>query len=280
MAFSWLGTFRQGQWQAYRRFVLNERRDVGRRMAVIDAELARIGEVTITYVSTKDASGKKTVTEQRAGFSVTHGSSLEKLVQAYIAQGGNPFDISLFLTPDSTWIVDAEDDSTISPTQPYGGIIAPKSGIPAPGGKYDGGYLVIKKYLASKQGGRGEVPDGTVASAVATSRKWVNTTIQHRLHDIEARIIKMCDLREQLQQEIEAMTMAVGGMAGAIPVLDTDFYDEGLGVAKIVAAIDAIFYMTDDEGVPDFASYNTAKLEEYRSLLDDDLGREDDNTAL
>lgn len=279
MGYGWLGTFRQGQWQAYRHFVLNERRDVARRIAVIQAELTRIGEVSVSYASTKDANGTPQVTEQRTGFSVSRHSSLEKLVQAYIAQGGNPFDISLFLSPDSTYITNDTDEEG-TPTQPHGGVVSTQSGAPSPGVRYDGGYLTVKKYLPSRQGGRGVVPDGTMASAVSVSRKWVNTTIQHRLHDLEARIIKLCDLREQLMQEMDSLTMAVGGTQGAIPTLDTDFHSEKLGVAQIIATIDGIFYPVDDTGKPDFTKSNTDKLEEYRSLLLDDPAGEEDNTAL
>lgn len=280
MGFGWLGTFRQGQWQAYRTFVLNERRDVGRRMAVIQAELARIGTVNVLYASTTDeASAETVVTEQRMGFEVSQGSSLEKLVQAYVAQGGNPFDVSLFLTPDSTYYLDPDDESSETPTQPYGGVVYPKSGNYGVGATYEGGYLVVKKYTPSRTGGRTDLQDNTVASAVDTSRRWVNTTIQARLHDLEARIIKLFDLREQLLQELDDLTMAVGGTTGALPTLDQDFYDEKLGVAKIVAAIDSVFYETDGDGVPDFSTINNDALEDYRSLLLDIEG-EEDNTAL
>lgn len=281
MPFGWLGTFRQGQWQEYRSFVLNERRDVGRRMAVIQAELTRIGIVNVLYAATKDATtGESVVTEQRMGFSVSAGSSLEKLVQAYIAQGGNPFNVSLFLSPDSTFSLDPDDVETEQPTQPYGGVVYPKSGDYGVGTSYEGGFLVVKKYTPARTGGRTDLQDNSVASAVDTSRRWVNTTIQARLHDLEARIIKLCDLREQLLEELDDITMAIGGTTGAVPALDQDFYDEKLGVAKIVAAIDSIFYEQDANGVPDFSTINNEALEDYRSLLVDVDGDEEDNTAL
>lgn len=276
MGFGWLGTFRQGQWQAYRSFILNERRDVGRRMAVIQAELVRIGRVEVSYLSSTDATTQETsVTEQRVGFAVSQGSSLEKLIQAYVAQGGNPFDISLFLTPDSTYVV---DDVEI-PTQPYGGVIYPRTGSTAIGTRYEGGYLVVKKYPPARTGGRKDLQDDTIAGAVSVTRKLVNQTVQHRLHDLEARIIKLCDLREQLLDEMDAITMAVGGVAGAIPVLDTDFFGDNLGVAKIVAAIDSIFYEVDEEGTPDFTTTNYEMLAGYPSLYPD-IDGEEDNTAL
>ena len=256
--------------------MLNERRDAESRLSVIEAELSRIGSVTVFYSSTTDSEpGETTVTEKRTGFDVTPGTSLGKLVQAYVAQGGNPLDISLFLSPDSTFIEDVEDDTSIVPTQPHGGVVYPQSGFPVPGAKYVGGILSLKK-VPDRQ----PRPDDIVASAVTTVRKWVNPTIQHRLHDIEARIIKLCDLREQLQQEREAITMAVGGTVGALPTLDTDFFDEKLGVVKIIATIDSVFSELSNEGVPDFTTSNTTKLQEYTSLRADDPNGEEDNTAL
>jgi hypothetical protein len=281
MGLGWLGTFRQGQWRSYRSFVLNERRDVGRRMAVIEAELTRIGEVSVSYAITKgDTPEETTVTEQRTGFRVTQGSSLEKLIQAYIAQGGNPFDVSLFLSPDSTFLTDADDDDSESPTQPYGGVIYPKSGNYSVGTRYEGGFLVVRKYPPSRTGGRKDLQDNTVAGAVDTSRRWVNQTIQTRIHDIEARIIKLCDLREQLRQELDALTMAVGGTTGAVPTLDQEFFSEDLGVAKIIAAIDSVFYEQNSDGVPDFATINKTAMADYPSIMSDVEGGEEDNTAL
>lgn len=278
MGYGWLGTFRQGQWQAYRSFVLNERRDVGRRMAVIQAELQRIGNVMVGYAEVTTDTGETTISEQRTGISVSQGSTLEKLFQAYIAQGGNPFDVSLFLTPDSTFVDPADPEKTKA-TQPYGGVIYPKDGSYGIGTSYEGGWLVVKKYPPARYGGRKDVRDSLVAGAVDTSRRWVNTTIQHRIHDLEARIIKLCDLREQLLNELDSLTMAMGGISGDLPTLNQDFYDEKLGVAKIVATIDSIFYLKDEEGVPDFTTVNEPMLENYRSLLLDIEG-EEDNTAL
>jgi hypothetical protein len=276
MGFGWLGTFRQGQWQAYRSFVLNERRDVGQRIAVIQAELKRIGNVDVRYAEVTTDTGETQISEQRVSMAVTQGSTLEKLFQAYIAQGGNPFDVSLFLTPDSTYVNAA---GNLTETQPYGGVIYPKNGSYDIGTSYEGGWLVVKKYPPARTGGRKDLKDNLVAGAVDTSRRWVNTTIQNRIHDLEARIIKQCDLREQLLSEIESLTMAMGGITGDLPTLNQDFYDEKLGVAKIVAAIDSIFYLNDDNGVPDFNTINEPMLEDYRSLLLD-LEGEEDNTAL
>jgi hypothetical protein len=280
MGLGWLGTFRQGQWQAYRSYVLHERRDVGRRMTVIDAELVRIGTVSVGYQTTTNENGEATVTEERTAFRVSQGSTLEKLFQAYIAQGGNPFDVSLFLNPDSTYWVDPEAETSEVMLQPYKGVIYPKSGSYGIGATYDGGFLQVKKYTPAKTGGRKELQDTTIASAVDLSRRWINQTVQERLHDLEARIIKICDLKEQLLLEQDALTMAVGGTVGAVPTLDQEFYDEKMGVAKIVAAIDSIFYLKDSNGAPDFLTENTEVMSKFPWLLRDDPGGEEDNTAL
>ena len=280
MGFGWLCTFRNGQWRAYRSFALNERRDIGRRAAVIEAELARIGYVRVIYG--RDDAG--VVTEERVGISVPKGSSLERLLQAYIAQGGNPFDVSLFLSPDDATILqDPTDLETELPVQPYGGVVYPKSGEYAPGVQYEGGFLVIKKYVPARTGGRKELLDTSVSAAVDLSRRWLHQTIDSRLHELEARILKLVDLREQLLQELDDLTMAAAGTVGSVPSLDQDFYSEDLGVAKIVAAIDRIFYQTDAEGVPNFDALNApdqSPLRDYPSLYLDVEDGQEDNTAL
>lgn len=279
MSFGWLGTFRQGQWAAYRRFVLNERRDVERRMNVIRAELDRIGEVTVLYGKSGDV-----VTEQRLGFSVTPGTSLCKLIQAYTAQGGNPFDISLFLSPDSTYLM--PDGSTL-PTQPYGGVVYAKSDTSGIGGADVGGDIVVRKYWPARSAKRKELSDTSVATAVDTTRKWVNPIIASRIHDMEARIIKLCDLREQLKSELETITFAVGGTTSGLSVLDEDVFSTTYGLVKTVVSIDGVFYAKDENGVPDLSTPNPEGSTEtggiaavsYISLFQD-VPEEEDNTAL
>jgi hypothetical protein len=277
MAFGWLGTLRQGQWRALRSFILKERADVGKRLAYIEAEMERIGVIRVVFAKTTDPiTGDQLVTEQRVGFTVTQGSNLAKLLQAYVAQGGNPFDVSLFLDPEgATYEVDGE----VLSTQPYGGVVYPISGSYSVGTSYEGGNLVVKKYTPSRTGGKKDLQDGTVAGAVDLSRRWVDQTIQRRIHDLEARIIKQCDLREQLMQEVDLIVASVGGVTGDVPSLDQDFYDESQGIVKTLSSIDSAFYETDADGAPDFSTTNDAALESYPSLLLD-IPDEEDNTAL
>lgn len=282
MGFRWLGTFRQGQWQAYRQFILAERQDVAKRLRMIEAELTRIGEVTVIYGSSVDAEGKVSVSEERQGFAVTPNSSLCKLVQAYVAQGGNPFDVSLFLTPDNTVVMDPSVDPAEDVgdnTQPYNGVIYPRSGSYVPGATYEGGFLVIKKYLPARIGGRKHVEDSQVATRVDAGRRWIRQEIKTKREEIEHRILKLCDLREQLLNEINAMTMAVAGVVPEVPSLDEDRFDKELSVAHVVAAIDSIFYNLSEDGTPNFGSENTAELGKYPFLLSD-ISPDEDDTAL
>jgi len=280
MSFGWLGTFRQGSWQAFRRFILNERRDVAARIRYIEAELIRVGEVTVYYASEEDNEGNVDVTEERIGFAVTEGSSLGKLVQAYIAMGGNPFDISLFLSPDTTVLLDETNpDDAGAPMQPHDGVAFPKSGSYAPGQLYEGGYISIKKYVPARVGGRVFLEDSKVATRVDIGRRWARKEIRNRLNDIEYRIIKLCDLREQLLGELDAITLAVAGVTAVIPQLDEDRYDKDLSVAQIVAAIDSVFYDMDETNTPDFTTENQETLGNYPFLLSD-LSPDEDNTAL
>lgn len=280
MSFGWLGTFRQGAWREYRRFVLEERRDVERRISVIEAELTRIGHVAVFYATEQDAEGNTTVTEERVGFSITPGTSLAKLVQAYIALGGNPFDVSLFLTPDSTVLLDPRDEEMAgTPSQPYKGVIYPKSAAYTTGGVYQGGFMVVKKYVPARVGGRRRLEDWVISEPVDRSRRWVAKELRYKRNEVEARIIKLCDLREQLLNELEELTWAVGGVVASVPLLDTEQFDPDLTIGQIVATIDALFYEVDEDGTADFDTENTEGLGKHPYLLSD-LSPDEDNTAL
>jgi hypothetical protein len=246
MGFGWLGTFRNGQWNAYRSFILRERADASSRLRVIQAELDRIGEVTVLYRMAKDGSGK--CTEERVGFSVAENSSLEKLIRAYTVMGGNPFDISMFLVPDSVYLADEEDPTSLVETQPYGGVIAPKTGDPAVNSTfYEGGNLNVRKYTPARTNDQ-DAHDSNPASSIVRSRKWVGQVIDERIHSLESRIIKLCDLREQLEQERELLVSTLGGTVDGVPSLDPDNFDLDQTLSVIVSKIDSIFYVTDSSG--------------------------------
>lgn len=274
MSFGWLGTFRQGSWQAFRRFILEERRDIGVRIQTIQAELSRIGSVTVLFQSDTDDQGNTTVTEERVGFTVPENSSLGKLLQAYTAMGGNPFDISLFLTPDAIL-----STSEGTPTQPHKGVVYARSGSYTTGDQYQGGYMDITKYTPARVGGDKKIEDYAIAALVKKARGWTNKEIRYKRNDLEARILKLCDLREQLQTEIQELTWMGAGVIPALPYFDEDRFDSALSVASIVATIDAIFYEVDDDGTADFETENTEELGAFPYLISD-ISPDEDNTAL
>lgn len=269
MAFGFLGSFRQTQWRCFRQFILNERRAVDAKLAVINAELERIGEVTVLYAQTRqvtESGGRleavNSVSERRTGFFVTEGSSLHKLVQAYIALGGNPCEISLFLQPDRVlWEsdLDPEDNPNIDPSasindeqvegvineQPGFGVVAPESDNRSEGGADKGGWLRWGRYPIRRVGRFINISeaDHQIAYRVDLARRWVNPAIQSRRNNIEARIIKLMDLREQLQQERDDVLMqAVGGTVRGLPIPDPRQYSPGDHVVRIVEEIDNILY--------------------------------------
>ena len=95
-SFSKMSFFPPGYFRAFSSWLLRERRDVASRINTLNAEIERIGFVQVEYRQIVNPDGSYAVTEERMGVSVTPNSTLEKLVQAYIANGGNPLDISPF----------------------------------------------------------------------------------------------------------------------------------------------------------------------------------------
>ena len=120
--------FRTGYYAGARAWLLRERRTVEDRVKYLNAEMQRVGYVWVEYAKTSTDDGTVVCTEDRLQMVCTHNSSLEKLLRAYIAQGGNPLDISMFLHPDKTNSTDVGDGSdTFQESQPYGGVASPLS---------------------------------------------------------------------------------------------------------------------------------------------------------
>lgn len=297
MSFGWTGFFRQGAYREFRRFILNQRRDVLARLTTINAELQRIGEIQIVYeVSATDPNR---VTERRIGFNVTPNTSIEHLVRAYIAQGGNVMDISMFLTPDSVVVAEEPESPITQPdgtgaettpsssfrdTQPYGGIASSQSTDPLAGGLYTGGWLPMWRYPPRRFG---NTVSYTAASAdmtrtVHAARGWVTQEIKTLRNDLEARIIKLMDLREQLKKERdELLPTAVGG---CIPDLhwSAEEFSTSHNVATIVDQFDAVFYPEVlPDGSRDFTRPRiTGPNPSDPMLLDDAPNGEEDFCAL
>lgn len=231
-SFSKMSIWSVGYLRAASRWLLRHRRTVSARVGAINAEIARIGFITVVYERVELPEGGVEVSENRVGFSVTPDSSLERLVRAYIARGGNPLNISSFMIPDRTQVLD--DGSTIS-AYPQGGIAAPQSvdydnPVNDPGSSgyenYRGGYVPLSGYAPGRVGyraNRGAWEDDAIVNVMHYTRRWANQDIKE-LQNMEWRIVKLMDLREQLVQERdEVLTQAFGG---ALTALDGEFDDD------------------------------------------------------
>lgn len=277
MAFNGLGTFRQGQWQQFRRFILNERRDVLARIAVLKAELDRIGRVRVIYATTTDDDGVTTATEKRVGVFVDPDTSLAKLLGAYVVMGGNPLDISMFMHPDEVYLTET---TSYSP-YPSGGVVSPKSQAPAYGGStFQQGMPSVETYnTAGRKGGRNNFEDSDLVLFMSQARRWVNKEIAYKRNNLEARILKLCDLREQLEAELDDLMRANGDALLGMPApFDPDRYDPALTAAQTVAIIDSIWYDVAEDGTADFASQSD-NLGAYPNLMNDLPGGEEDYAA-
>lgn len=273
MSFNGLGTFRQGQWQQFRRFALNERRDVLARIAVIKAELDRIGFVRVAYDTTTDDAGVTTATEKRVGVFVNPDTSLAKLLGAYVVMGGNPLDISMFMHPDEVYLT----NTTSYSLYPSGGVVSPKSQAPAySGSTYQQGTPSLDTYnTAGRKGGRNNFEDSDMVLFMSQARRWISKEVAYKRNNIEARIIKLCDLREQLEAELDDLMRANGDALLGMPApFDPDRYDPVLTVAQTVAIIDSIWYEVAEDGTADFASQSD-DLGAYPNLMSDLPGVED-----
>lgn len=264
-SFSKLSTFPVGFFRTTASWLLKNRRDVMARVGVINAEVARIGFVKVTYEAKVDSAGNLKRTENPIGVSVTQGSSLAKLMQAYLAGGGNPLSISPFWHPDMTEVIEDPNGgaATVKERYPHGGVLAPKSADytnPAVGdpedtgyGSYQGGWVNSQRLTPRRQGGhidKGMADHDTVVWTMRHIRDWANQEIKERLQDMEARIIKLCDLREQLVFERdEVLTQAFGGaLAGLAGEFDDDRHVRGQLVQNLVEEMNRLLFVTGTDG--------------------------------
>ena len=294
MSFGWNCMFRKGSWLEFRRFTLLQRKNIPDRILTINKEIGRIGEVSVSYE--KSESG--VMTEKRKGFEIDSKTSLGKLLIAYIAQGGNPFDISMFLMPDSYKVVEggsgssgwSVNDDKIEFTQPYGGCIYPSSEEEEDHkGQDQRGWLPLWKFPPRKLGGseKNIYPEADeIGGQISIARRWVRQEISQLRNDLEARIIKLCDLREQLiiERDIILYNTLVGSVA-ALEEFDPDEILKENHLSYIVTNIDLNFFHRlegSDSMVPDHTKPLPLKtpLSIYQCLLDDVPDGEEENTAL
>lgn len=251
-SFSKMSVWPVGYFRACSSWLLRNRRELKFRVDAITAELYRIGKIQVVYNVGKDG----IMTEERKGISVTEGSSLERLVQAYIANGGNPLNISSFMYPDSTQVAQDPTGATkVTHQYPHGGVLAPMSANPNDPlegenetgyGSHRGGYIRSDKYYPARQQGRtsqGAFDADSVVRHMHNIRSWANQTIKERLLEIEARIIKLSDLAEQLTQERdEVLVQAFGGVLDGLGTFDEARFDPALRVQSLVNDISQTIY--------------------------------------
>lgn len=269
--------------------MLQERRDATLRFNVIDAERERIGDVSLLYEVQTDDEGNSFVSERRVGISIEPAdSSLAKLVAAYVSLGGNPFDISMFLSPDSD--LGFEDDENRVPTQPGGGILHGNNVKYAFDQGVNDGDTNLKKYRGSRSGGKkNAAKQHEVAAIMGRARGWISQEIRYKRTRIEERIIKLCDLREQLDQEVEDLVWATSGDMLSDRTYDPVRYTDGLTAGNIAYFFDSTFRIPDatdigrveynndaDAGTP--GAVNLPVLGGFEGLMSDD--DDEDNTAL
>lgn len=308
MSFGWLGMFREGAWQEFRSFILQQRRDALKRVNTINAEIKRIGHIRVVYGRSNPDDPNSSPTEERIGIQVQEGTALAKLLQAYIAQGGNPFDISMFMYPDtsvdtgqtredlSQWgdvnateFISGNENLRVNRGQtevfrdeyPYGGMTWPEDSDPGSGGIYTGGWLPIWRYPPRKVGTNQSFATdiSETGFAIDRARDWVSQEIKTLRNDLEARIIKLCDLKEQLTNERDVtLPQAIGGTIDGLDFIGAETHH----IAFIVDEIDAIYYpVTLEDGSPDFNQPRDYDPQaEYPVLLCDAPTNEEDWTAI
>jgi len=263
-SFSYMDTFREGQWRAFRQFVLDERRDAGSRESVILAEQRRIGKVRVLYDVDPNTGG---VTQNRVGV-VIDGSptcAVAKLMQVYVALGGNPLDISMFLYAND-------------PECPGDGFAYPKGFSYSLQDQTRDADSNIEKFKPSRVGGLRETQSEIVAVNMNLLRRWTRQEMYQKRILIEERILKLSDLYEQLEQERELLTQATRG-EGMKAIYNTDRFQESHTVPVLVYLLDSTFRVPYEDGrVPEDAPVNEDALGTFPMLMSDGPG--DDNNAL
>lgn len=270
-SFSKLSRWPVGYFRAYSRWLLNQRREIPARVALINAEVERIGFITVAYRGEKAEDGSVTLTEERLGFSVPEGTTLARLVQAYIAQGGNPFNISPFWMPGRTKVIGLDGDGNPIRVEqyPHGGIMSLKSA--SPGDPHpvvvtddDGEEVVITSGFGGYPGGQPNSEEFNYATRLGTQaplrnhdmvmvmrkmRDWANQDIKTKLQDIEWRIVKQMDLREQLEFERdEILVQAFGGALDGVAGMATQRFNPDLSVQSKVQEMNELLFEMGDDG--------------------------------
>ena len=100
-------------------------------------------------------------------------------MQAYTSLGGNPWDVSMFLTPNSVKL--ASDGATLVFAQPSGGVLHAKTGqLTWSGTLYQQGVATLYKYNVNRVGGRRELNNEGDATDILRMRRWVEPEIRFK----------------------------------------------------------------------------------------------------
>ena len=277
MSFNFNTIIRRGSWLEYRRFLLNQRRNIPSRVRVINAELTRIGDVQVLYRRADAENDKSPMTERVMGIFTKQGSSIGKLLQAYIASGGNPFAISMFLKPDSYDIEYNENDNTVEliDNQPYKGVIYPVSQNPDEGDigmVYQAGWLSFWRYPGRKLNSNSSPVQETteLGKAIVHTRDWARQEIKELRNDLEYRILSLCDLREQLIRERDVLLMKAGGDVIPGMYFDDEYYSRDHHLNSIINKIDSVFWEIGADGFADFTKPRKVSTEmPFPTLVED-----------
>lgn len=263
-SFSYQDTFREGQWRVFRSFVLEERRDFSSRALVIAAEQSRIGKVEVDY-QIDPASGD--VTQTRVGITVSPASSsLGKLMAAYLSLGGNPLDISMFLQPGN-------------PDHPGRGFAFPQGFAYSLRGQEQDNDSNINKYKPSRVGGARETNSEVISFNMGLLRQSVTQEMYQKRIRLEERIIKLCDLYEQLEKEKSLLLQAQGDGDLNGEDYSNEKYDVNHSIPALVFLFDSTFRVAEaDNRVPTDAEVNIPDLADFPMLMNDGSG--DGNNAL
>ena len=188
-------------------------------------------------------------------------------MKAYIALGGNPFDISMFLDPENgvkfTNAPENEGSVIMRFLQPYGGVASVRT-RESPTATYDdGGELIYGKNFRLRAGKEMRFDRAeAVGVRIESAREWANQGIKEKRSDLEWRILKMVDLCEQLKIErAECLLHSVAGMSNDAPAIDdTMSYDHTLKAH--IKTLDQIVFELTEDGVPLRGTVNLANMAE------------------
>lgn len=98
---SWLGTFNRSQFERFLAFARSQLPTLEGRVSHLNAELARVGELTFVFDSSN----------QPIQVSATDGSYIAKLLAAYEVLGGNPFlDLRTRNTDQAIYVLRGTED--------------------------------------------------------------------------------------------------------------------------------------------------------------------------